>query len=105
MDPEDIDQRPAVNQTAANQASDEDPLSQHQHTTGLPGIHKASLVLYQCMMGLPETGTVDEATTAMMRKPRCGNRDIETRHEHATHKKRRDVFGRSQPHSFQMNVT
>ena len=103
MDPEDIDQGPEEIQAVANQAAVEGPLAQRQRMTGLPEIDKGSLVLYQRMMGLPETGTLDEATIAMMRKSRCGNRDITTSHQQTTRKKRHDVFGKSQPHSLRMN--
>ncbi len=105
MDPEDIVQGPGETQAPANQGSGDRPLSQRQHMTGWPEIHKGSLILYQRMMGLPETGILDEFTTAMMRKPRCGNRDIETPHEQATRKKRRDVSGKSQSYSLRTNVT
>ncbi len=51
------------------------------------------LTLCQRMMGLPETGTVDDATMAMMRKPRCGNKDLEMMRQQNTRRKRYAFFG------------
>ncbi len=38
-----------------------------------------ALGVYQRMMGLPTTGTLNALTMEMMRSPRCGNKDLDIR--------------------------